>query len=61
MLGSYGVRGTAYLSWTWDLQFGLFWSSDCYHCLFLEGLENPDVLVGHVCPCEEKLKKNDCL
>lgn len=52
VLGSRGLRGAAYLSWNWDLQFAFLWSSDRYHCLFLEGLEKPDVLMGHVGPRE---------
>lgn len=55
------MRGAAYLGWDRDLHFGFFWSSDCYHRLFLEGLEKPEVLVGHVCPREGKLKKSCCL
>lgn len=52
VLCSRGLRGAAYLSWNWDLQFAFLWSSDRYHCLFLEGLEKPDVLMGHVGPRE---------
>lgn len=47
-----GLSWAAYLSWDWDLQFAFLWSSDRYHCLFLEGLEQPDVLMGHVGPRE---------
>lgn len=57
MLGSHGLCGAAYLSWNWDLQFTFLWSSDRYYCLFLEGLEQPDVLMGHVGPREQKLKE----
>lgn len=57
-LGCCGLQGAAHLGWNRDLHFGFFWGSDRYHRLLLEGLEKPEVPVGHVCPREGKLKKS---